>query len=312
MNLFLAIFPLCVSSLSPSNHIFYSPLNSADYCEPCSISPMSDSNYPVIDGFTHIYSFDEPKLCDGKTSGGKKIGYFYYDLDLYKTAFTENSMLVLVHTKTMATSGYVANRGGDSSYNDRFDLTSLNVIVSLPRITDTSRGSHTGSVERVAFWPVKEDFENSGTVSHTSSFGFQAEFNGQIEGGIDAGGLYIEGGAGPTISFTFGSSTTITTSDPIYSSQMLPQTSTNINAFSYFIDYAHYGRSTYIMNTYSLYEVGYNVSNFNREGFVIRYSVNMEVGENLLAYLDNYENINYSYELRFNLGYNPTSVDYYP
>ena len=310
-------FPLLISLVT--SVIYGGVQKSIDYLEPAfveyvsgdGISQSSVSFHPQIDGFTRVYSFETPRLKDGPVIGGGKIGYFYYDLDLYTTPFTENSMLVIVHTKTSAASGYVANVALADGYNDRFDLTKLTVKVEIPRIMDTSNGSHTGSVKKIAYWPLKEESSQLGTHNTTSSFGFTAQFNSQITGGANLNGPYIQSTVGPSFSLTFGSSSTITTQDPEFSSQAIPNSSTDLNAFSYFADYAKYGRYTYTMNTYSLYEVGYNVANFNKNGFVVRYCIDMEVGENLLAYLDHYEHITYNYELRWNLGYNPSTVDYF-
>lgn len=144
------LFSLVVSTISGGTEGLLDNQNQTfvEYASDDGISQTSVSYHPQIEGFNRVYSFDEPRFRDGHSVGDGKIGYFYYDLDLYTTSFTENSMLVIVHTKTSATSGYVATKALADGYNDRFDLTKLTVKVEIPRIMDTSNGSHTGSVKK--------------------------------------------------------------------------------------------------------------------------------------------------------------------
>lgn len=278
------------------------------YDEPSAISPLSVASHPEINGFSRVFSFDEPMLHVFQYNN-KKMGYLYMDLDLYTTPFTENSMLLIVHTQTSATSGYVANSTGQSGYYNRVDLMKLGIKVRVPRITNTQNGHHTGSVKPIDYWPKSGQDSPSGTVSHSSSFGVTGNFNADIEAGVDAGGLFIKGGAGPSVSLSFGSSTTITTADPKYSSQ---KSANGINEFSYFIEYKKFGQITYTMNTYSLYEIGYNVSGFNKNGFVVQYETEMKVGENVGIWLfEKTYTDKFTFEERWNLGYNPEYIDYY-
>lgn len=218
-------------------------------------------------------------------------------------------MLLLVHTQTSATSGNVANSTGSTGYYNRVDLMKFGVKISVPRITDTQNGYHTGSVKPLDYWPKSGYDSPSGTVSHSSSFGVSADFNSNLEAGVNAGGVSIKAGGGPSISLSFGTGTTITSQDPLYSSQMVRG---GFNEFSYYIEYKKIGKITYTMNTYALYGIGYNVSGFNKNGFVIRYSTEMKVGENVGYWiLEKTYTDKHTFELRWNLGYNPEYVDYY-
>lgn len=179
------------------------------YAEPSNVSPASVGSHPDIEGFSRKYSFEEPWVRDF-VENDKKMGYVSWDLDLYTTPFTDNSMLLLVHTQTSATSGNVANSTGSTGYYNRVDLMKFGVKISVPRITDTQNGYHTGSVKPLDYWPKSGEDSPSGTVSHSSSFGVSADFNSNLEAGVNAGGVSIKAGGGPSVSLSFGTGTTIT------------------------------------------------------------------------------------------------------
>lgn len=315
MNAAILLTSLCLSTLTgkavTDTYSFLGDEYEIAYAEE---KPKNGRSAASTDGFNHVFGFDSPGIRVGQY-GDSRVGYFYYDMDIFTTPFTENSMLVLIHTETSATSGYVAYRGGSSTFDSNYNLYFLKVEVQIPRIMDTSNGSHTGSVNRIIYWPMSGEDSPTGTATYTSSYGESTTLTSAFRGGINQDGVYLEYERETTISYTFTSEATISTIDPIYSSQRLPNDGLKFNGFSYFIEYAQYGRITYTMNTYSLYEIAYNVANFNRNGFVVRYGIDMEV----VNYDDVdstdesplYVGFGYDYELRWNLGYNPSTVDYF-
>ncbi len=279
-------------------------------------APLTSNFHPNIAGFNWVWGYDETDQFKDRNHGDKSVGYMVVDLDFYTTTFTENSYLLLVHTKTTAVSGSIADSSGQQGFDKKYDLSRLTVVVDCPRIQDLDNDYFSGRVVPITYWPISpnDDSRKIGSYSYTSEFGISLELNASVEAGLStANGVSISGGAGASITIGYSSSSTVTAADPAFSSAEYDEDQSKYNAYFYQIDYARYGRIAYTMDTYSLYEVSNSTYGFNSNSFVIRFFVEMEVVRDM--WLGNvfahYETIQYSKGFRYNLGYNPTNVRYY-
>ncbi len=310
MNSFIVSLALSLTAIgSPQGLTSTFAPDRIDYGEAVlgtSPSTRSASYHPAIKGFEYVGGTDEIIFKDRKVDG-KNIGYISSDVNLYKTPFTENSMLVLAHSQTTAVSGYVATQAGKSGYDKKYDLTKLTVHLSAPRVRDKSNDYFTPDVSLADWWPKSGEDSPTGTYEYKSEFGIGAELGADFGASIGTGGVEISAGVGAAVNITYTVGSTITSADPAFSSAPVNEHEEPYNSYFYMVDYKKYGRIAYTLNSYALYEIAYDAYGFNDISFVIDYYVDMEVGKNLYLWQDHYEHITYGYRYFFNLGYLPDS-----
>ena len=279
-----------------------------------SIAPLSVVNYPHIDGFNHIFSYEQVDTIVNNDHPDQ--GFMHMDLDLYTTRFTSESILLLVHTKTQGVSGWVAAQNHPNDYDAAYDLQSISVTVDVPRIQDRTNGFVTGSVHRGECWP--KSYQDEGTATVRTSTGLTLTLGDSFEAGIDAGGATIKESTAFEIGLSFSRDTTITNPDPLVSSNFGQSGVDNaFNHFDHSVVYKKYGKVAYTFDAYDLYEIVEDGRGFNDGSFVIRYSATTDVVKNKdlplpdWPFAEKHTQITKNFEIRFNLGYNPSYVTYF-
>ena len=216
------------------------------------IVPFSSSNYPTVEGFEHVYSYDKPKYANCAPYGD-----FYYDLDAYRTPFTTNSDLILFHVKTQVVPGHVLCRVDDYYYDDYY-ISFFETRLRVPVVLDVRNNYHTPNMIRLGSWP--SSFQQTSVTIQTASSG-EMSIENSFEGGvgIDGANLQVEvsGGVAKGFVLSFDSSTAITTTDPQLSNQMVPDIPYNphLNGYSWNVTYSSYGMVSYVLDSWCLYEM---------------------------------------------------------
>lgn len=308
MNSFIASLAVSLSAIgNPRGPVANFVPDRIDYIEAAATdltASRSSSYHPSIKGFDYVGGTEE-KIFKDREVDGKSIGYLCFDVNLYKAAFTENSMLVLAHAETTAVSGYIANQAGKSNYDQKYDLTKLIVHLSVPRVRDKSNDYFTPDVSLADWWPKSGEDSPVGSYEYKSEFGIGTEFGADFGASVGTGGVEISAGVGASVNLTYSVGSTITTADPAFSSAPVNEHEEPYNSSFYIVDYKKYGRIAYTLNSYALFEIAYDAYGFNDMSFVFDYYVDMEVGKNLFAWQDHYEHIDYGFRCYYNLGYLP-------
>ncbi|MBP3713310.1 MAG: hypothetical protein J6I69_01930 [Bacilli bacterium] len=74
------------------------------------------ASHPSIPGFEYSYGFLE------QLKSSRAEGYFYYDLDVYFSQFTDVSRLYLIHVSSNFTLGSIAAYNGESNFDAGYNL----------------------------------------------------------------------------------------------------------------------------------------------------------------------------------------------
>lgn len=219
--------------------------------------------HPSIDGFTYCYGYEQKVLaCKNQ------YGYIYYDMDLYYTPFTSVSNLYLIHVKGEFTSGYVANKTGQSGFNSMYDLDGGMISIKVKQVvTNMHRSS---SLTTLIGAP------NSSNINTTviSQYGSSLTLGSQFQAGVSLSNISLQKISSIGLNISQSTSISSVSQDPIISHQT---DSEDINKDSWLFTYASYGRITYQLDTYYLFEAKGDGANFQD------YSFSFEVGLKLDA-----------------------------
>lgn len=253
---------LIASNIAIINNTYNSTV-SVDY----SIQRSSDN---VIEGFDFLGGTNFTKTID------EKWGYVYYNLNIYRTKFTDNSNLYLVHTVTDFTPGYQAVANDESGYTDHY-LDNGYIHMKAYKY-DSDNGRNGGDVKLKTFWPRETDF----STTFSSSFGSSLTVNDEINGGAnlsDGVSLGVKGGS--SLSLSFNKSVAITYEEPILSSQLSSSNSSEVQWYFELTDtksvHKAAGSVTYSLETYYLFEMdNYSYNNCSKDAFCLDYTVYME------------------------------------
>lgn len=237
-----------------------------------------------IPGFTWLYGTDLKRnnpIEDAEYVGVNSTGYFYTDIDIYSSPFTEVSTLMLLKRTTHYFAGsyridtlnnyykYKEN-GKVNDFDKHFDLDIGSISVRAkqyvnPLVNQNGHHEHSSSIMAKGLWPSSTE-----TESHvTTSYGINREFSKSLTAGVNlADGVYVQGSNQAGLTFIYSKSTEIINSEPkITSSSPLPNATDSV--FDY--KYVGYGK-TLTFSNYVLFEVK-NDSDFHKN----QYDANIEV-----------------------------------
>lgn len=232
---------------------YFISLNDINYSMQSISKKSTHINHPNIDGFTYNFGYETKQLV-----ASNSYGYIYYDMDLYYTPFTQTSRLYLMHLKGEYTSGYVATLSGQSGFNDKYDNDAGLLSINIRRVIDNYHVS--SNLTPVASWPQS----SSQTATVTSSFGASLTLGSEFERGVSIDDATITKTNSTSIQFSYNNSVSVTGEDPQISCQT---DASNVNKTIWTYKYASYGRTTYVLDTYYLFEVKNNGVNFQEYSF---------------------------------------------
>lgn len=249
--------------------------------------------HPNAEGMIHQWSYNRYK------AGDHDSGYFYYDMHLYSTQFTDISKLYLINVKVDFTSGWIATQNNQKGYNKSYDLDRGFVHVgAINRFYD--KGDYASSVILHASWPSS----SKSTSSITS--GFSTSYSGNWTNGAKLSwpnGVEVSTQKNYGFSIEIDYSKTILTDEPYVSTQTSPSNNA-MQQWNY--QYKGVGKATYVLDTYYLVEVKNDSVGFNQYGFVFDINLNMSnVMRKGLVIFEYHYNQYHNMRLYFNLGRNP-------
>ncbi len=168
------------------------------------------ADHPSIAGFQYNYGSVDKRLTKEPT------GYFYYDIDVYYSNFTNVSRLYIIHVRSNFTPGKQANRNGDKYFDWNYDLWSGYIHLKAYQYSDGSKRS--SSFRFIKSWPVSNT--DKLTYSVTSGFSSSVTLSNEIKSGVDfAGNTTIDETTSSGFTLSFTKTTTIYGTEPSISSQ---------------------------------------------------------------------------------------------
>lgn len=211
-----------------------------------------------------------------KTSNNKVIdcldGYAYSQTWYYTAPYTNNSDLLLIHTRTEFVPGCVAYGNGDTEYDKSRKLSWGYVHINLEQYTDTNKNAYGGLIEPIARWPMS----SSVTTTVTSSFGteFNVGFNQNTEISIGTD-MSIKSSKGNKVGLTisYDKSVSSTSEDPTLSSQTGAESNLDYQWNWDIVNPDMTGSLTYTLDTYALFELDNSYKNCGRYAYVYTYEV---------------------------------------
>ena len=227
-------------------------------------SPVKKTHvsHPEIPGFYYSYGYvNSPVLAKNK------YGYMYYDMDVYYSHFTSCSNLYLIHVKGQFTSAYVAKHAqvaGD--WDDFYDLDGGLISIDVDRQMDNTHVS--SSIQYIASWPTSSTQE----VTYTTSYSGTATLSAGLEAGVSLDNVGIKGTVGASASITISESVSVTAPDPLVSRQNDPNEHDKV---IWTFRYAKFGRVTYDLDVYYLFEVKNDGNNYQDYSF--KYDVRLQM-----------------------------------
>lgn len=217
--------------------------------------------------------------------GVNSTGYFYSDIDIYTTPFTNCSKLMLLKMSTHYFAGsylqntlngeyrYIDDKGSIESFDKHFDLNKgiIEIVAGqyVDPMVDASRmHRHSSSIVQKQHWPLS----SPSTSSVTTTFGTSLELKSEISGGLNiADGVFVSATRGGTLTFSYSKSATITNDEPkIKSSQ--PEPDAGVAVYDY--SYEGYGKTLDFVN-YVLYEVK-NDTNIISDPYYVNLDISWE------------------------------------
>ncbi len=249
----------------------------------------SYQNHDHIDGFEWTYGTDygvtNKTVKDSDFVGVNSTGYFYSDIDIYTTPFTNCSKLMLLKMSTHYFAGsylqntlngeyrYIDEKGCTESFDNHFDLNKGKIEIVAGQyvdpMVDASRiHRHSSSIVQKQHWPLS----SPRTSSVTTSFGTSLELKSEVSAGVNISeGVFASVTRGGTLTFSYSKSSTITNDEPkITSSQ--PEPEAGIAVYDY--SYEGYGKTLDFVN-YVLYEVK-NDANIVSDPYYVNLDISWE------------------------------------
>lgn len=249
----------------------------------------SYQNHDHIDGFEWTYGTDygitNKTVKNSDFVGVNSTGYFYSDIDIYTTPFTNCSKLMLLKMSTHYFAGsylqntlngeyrYIDEKGSIESFDKHFDLNKGKIEIVAGQyvnpMVDASRiHRHSSSIVQKQHWPLSSPSPSS----VTTSFGTSLELKSEVSGGVNiADGVFVSATRGGTLTFSYSKSATITNDEPkITSSQ--PKPDAGIAVYDY--SYEGYGKTLDFVN-YVLYEVK-NDTNIISDPYYVNLDISWE------------------------------------
>ena len=256
------------------------------------ISTFSAESHPVAEGMNYYWGYDRCKAGDNSS------GYYYYDLNVYYSQFTDVSRLYLINVKVDFTSGWIATQNHMSGYSDMFDLDRGHVhLAPINQFYD--EGDTASSVRYLASWPSSSTSVSSVTsgfsIGYTSNWTNGGKFN--WPNGVEVSTAHSSG-----FSLQIDHSTTITTDEPYVSTQTHPN---NPLERQWNYQYKDLGKATYTLDTFYLLEVKNDSMGFNKYGFVFDIYLNMSNVQYKDLWWESHDSQSYSMRVFLGLGRNP-------
>lgn len=229
-------------------------------CDGISLNSTTSNPFIRLGGFEKFKVLD----CDD--------GYVYYSHEVFSTQFTNNSSLYIAHFVTEFTPGSVARKNGDTKYKDYF-LDEGYVHVTLEKYVDGD--SHGGDIVVKDYWPKSSSF----TTTITSSFGASSSFSSGFNFGIEFGNgatFKVDSTNSSALNLSFNYSKSTVVPDPILSTQLSSSNNLEVQ-YSYNVNNVDpCGMSTYLLDTYVLFEMKDNYYNANKDAFYATYKVQIK------------------------------------
>lgn len=170
------------------------------------------------------------------------IGYFIYDMSVYRTDFTDVSYLYLCELDVDFTPGSVATKN-ESGYDRHYDFWSADVSLGVSNAVSQAKVKD--------FWPKS----SAVTVSITSEYSQTYTIGRGVEFSLSDG---VKFAASESMGYTISHSVTTTTEDPSVSSQLL---SSNPKTAKWNIQCVVQRSLTYNFSCFLLVELPKNYSN---------------------------------------------------
>lgn len=213
-------------------------------------------------------------------------GYAYYVTNFYTAPFTTKSDLYLAHVITNITPGHAARANGDKNYKDYYLSNAYIHLTTAQYLEDDKVG---GEIVPKDFWPRSSTL----TTTVTSSFGGSIVMNTTGSQGIDLGNgasITVSNSSSNGVTITFDKSQSTVTPDPVLSFQLASNNPYEAQWSISVINEEVAGSISYSMDLYYLFEMSNEVSNTNRNSFLLEYEI-MYQGQykNLFGWHDGWE-----------------------
>ena len=261
-------------------------------CSENELSLLSETNHEKADGLKYYWGYNNEKASD------KESGYIYFDFDSYYQEFTNISRLYLLNIKVKFTSGYIACQNKESGYSDMFELDKGFVhVAAFNNFKDKNDTS--SSVKLLASWP--DSSKSTSTISSAYSVNYSSNWDNYSELSWPAG-VKASVSKSNGLSITIDHSTTITTDEPVVSTQTSPKNNLE-QQWNY--QYKALGKATYTLDTYYLLEVKNDAIGFDTYGFVFDLYINMSNVQWKNWWWESHDEHDYSLRTYLGLGRNP-------
>lgn len=228
------------------------------------------ASHPTITGFDYYCGYTDALI---KTANS--TGYFYYDMDLYHSSFSDSSSLYLIHVKGSFTAGsnasvnkdHYTENGEQKDFDKNFDLENGYIHISPKRYVDNQRTS--SSFVFKAAWPqttaqtsmVSTYYGGSVNLSKSLTAGVSVTDIAKLESTTSTG---FEISTSSTV-FIYGSEPSVNF-NTAYSDQ---------DTYQWAYAFEGYGK-TFSLDTYLLMEVRNNGVGYQKESFGFDVSMMMD------------------------------------
>lgn len=237
-----------------------------DSISTCEVATISDTS-PIFTGFSRLGGFPSAaKVLDDSTTG-----YAYYNVQIYKTSFTDKSNLFLAHVTGEFTPGVQAYWNGHTNYNQAYALWNGYIHCRAEKQPDATLSGTTPSVYYKTSWPDSSAF----STVYSSSVSSNYSFNSTITGGVEwESGPSIEGQTGSGISITYGTSLATSYDDPYVSKQYSTDNNSEIEWW-YNATSSPANIATFKLETFYLFEMNTVTDSFRNNSFVLYVDIGM-------------------------------------
>ncbi len=212
------------------------------------------ADHPSIAGFQYNYG------SVNKTLAKEPTGYFYYDVDVYYSNFTDVSRLYIIHVRSNFTPGKQANLNGDNYFDWNYDLWTGYIHLKAYQYTEGNKRS--SSFRFIKSWPLSNS--DSLTYSVTSGFSSSLTLSNEIKSGIDfAGNATVEKTSSSGFTLAFSETTTIYGQEPEVSRQ---DAAYNQQESQWYYSFKKPCESSFQLDTYYMFELkndGYGYQDYS-------------------------------------------------
>lgn len=257
--LFLSFFSLLVGTNSNTQTISLSTKSNEKVLQKLT----THASHPSIPGFEYSYGFLE------QLKSSRAEGYFYYDLDVYFSQFTDVSRLYLIHVSSNFTPGSIAAYNGESNFDAGYNLWSGYIhIYADQQIEGEKRSS---SFTYIKSWPESNSDQLTSTV--TTSFGGSYCIDKSFEAGVKLpGGVSANLNSDKSLTLSAENAVSIYGPEPTISST-LADGNKRQNNWSFYFNRAYHG--SFKFDAYYMFELKNDAVGYQDYSFKFKFDIRM-------------------------------------